>query len=94
MAKPEARQATPGGQKLVRTVFVGGALVFLAAGVVIAAAPQLLEAWLGLDRFTARMLGGALVLVGVTDLVLSRFIFKARDGRARRSSVVRPGRDG
>ena len=72
---------TPDQKKILETVLYTTGLAFLLVGGYAYANPEFLGNVLGLDENTNQITGIVLILAGVADFLIARFMFKYKDKR-------------
>ncbi|NCC22012.1 MAG: hypothetical protein EOM26_06065 [Alphaproteobacteria bacterium] len=72
--KPERRD--PRAIRLLRTTLMFSGLLFFAVGAGIVASPDVAEPIFGDNPMNATYFGAALMVVGVSDFLIVRFVFK------------------
>lgn len=64
-------------KKLLRTVLIGTGYLFMAVGLASLAFPSgIADMIFGGDAQTGQIFGGALLLVGISDIVIAKTIFR------------------
>lgn len=68
-------------KRMVKNIIFLSGFFFIMAGTILLTNPQLATDAIGLDRQTAMMIGGALVVAGIGDFAVSRLLFRNIDRR-------------
>lgn len=76
---PNPKTMTPESRKMIQKLLYMWGFAALIIGAYFLADTSLVEEYLGLDQSVARILAGAVLLIGLTDFFVAHILFKTKD---------------